>query len=368
MKKWTKVIIIVDDKDWYMFSSLDGSMFVFPVCYHPTTLLSIDDDVGMLKLLALNLENEISLLCFNTPETALDYTKHKHLYLPFTTRCMNKSEESICLMKIRQEIFNIDRLKEIVVFVTDYDMPKISGLELMKTMEFPPEISQYSNIILTGKASTDFKEKLTKMGKTVGFIQKNDPDYINKLIQQFKERTEKIFQWYSYPIARILSRDAREKTSFLFDGNFGSIFNAYINEKNICEFYLFDRQGSFIFLDRYANLSWLFVRNENGIQNSIELATQYGAPTQILKAIQSKKYILSLYEKEDFEIRTNIKWDDYLLPAIMFESDSKYLKFFSDLSHNSISKYYYAFTDNFPDHGITKEKILSYNNFLQEQE
>lgn len=354
-------------KDQYMFSSLDGSMFVFPVCYHPTTLLSIDDDTGMLKLLALNLENKVPLLCFNTPEKALDYTKNKHRYLPFTTRCMEASEGNISLMRIRQEIFNADRINEIVVFVTDYDMPKISGLELMKTMEFSSEISQYSNIILTGKASADFKEKLAKMGKADGFIQKNDPDYINKLIQQFKERTEKIFQWYSYPIARILSRNIREKTSFLFDGNFGSIFNSYINEKNICEFYLFDHQGSFLFLDRDANFSWLFVRNENGIQNSIELATQYGAPTQIIKAIQSKKYILSLYEKEDFKIRANIKWDDYLLPATVFESDLKYLEFFSDLSHNATPKYYYAFTDNFPDHGIEREKVLSYDKFLQEQ-
>lgn len=365
-----------------MFSSLGGSMFIMPVCYYPTTMLSVDDDEYFLEFLSLKFEKKLPILCFNSPSEAIEYTKSKHHYLPFTARCITEENDGIKfnLMTLRNEFLNPDRFKAIFIVATDYDMPGISGLELIKTMEFQPEISQYSHIIVTGKVSDEFKEKVAKMGKSDEYIRKDDPDYVNKLIQLAKSRSERIFQWYSYIPARILSRNIKEKASFFFDGNFNPIFNSHLKEKNICEFYVFDKQGSYIFLDADANLSWLFIRNENGIENSINLAKQYGAPPKIIDALKSKKFILSLYEKEDFDIRIrkninrSIDWDKYILPATVFESDEHYLGFFPNLLPDTIMgkkntpKYYYAFADDFPDNGIDKDQILSYKTFLQEQE
>lgn len=354
-----------------MFSSLDGSMFILPLCYHPTTLLSVDDDVAFLKFLSLKFDNKLPILCFSTPQKALEYIKEEHKLLPFSERCIinENNEPRVNIMVIRQEPYNPLRFKEIYVFSTDYDMPGISGLELIKEMAFTNEISQNSHIIVTGKDSVEFKDKLSKMGKKEDYIRKDDPDYLNKLIELFKNRTEKIFQWYSYMPARLLSNNCEEKTSFLFDGNFSDIFNSYIKENNICEFYLFDSQGSYLFLDRNANLSWFFIRNEKGMQNSIKLAKQYGAPAKIIEGLESRKYILSLYETEDFERIKVIDWDKYLLAATKFESDDKYLSFFPNLLSDTMSpNYYYAFTKDFPDHGIRQEEILSYNEFLQDQE
>jgi hypothetical protein len=136
-----------------------------------------------------------------------------------------------------------------------------------------------------------------------------------------------------------------------------------MNEHHICEMYLFDKQGSCIFLDEEANLSWLFVRNETGIENSIKLAEQYHAPTSVISALKEKQVILSLYEKEDFERRKIIDWDQYLLPATVFTGDDKYITSFKLNPH---SNYYYAFTNKFPDHGIEQDKILSYKAFLKQ--
>ena len=261
-----------------------------------------------------------------------------------------------------------DRFKEISINVTDYDMPHTTGIELIKTMEFQPEIAQYSHIILTGKISDEFKEKIALLGSNGEYIGKDDPNYINKLLTLIEKRLTKIFQWYSYSPARLLSKNDSEKSSFLFDGNFAPVFNSHLKEHNICEFYLFDKQGSYLFLDDEANLSWFFVRNETGIENTIKLASRYGAPQTIIDALKTKDVILSLYEKEDFEQRKTIDWDKYLIPATVFESNDKYLSFFSDLIHeNDMNpKYYYAFTDTFPNHGIDKNKILSYQTFLRD--
>jgi len=357
-----------------MFSAIDDSLFIMPICYHPTTVLSVDDDIDFLKNLSLRVSDKLVLLSFDSPKKAMEYTKNQHSHLPFTNRCLieKNGTTTFDIFSVRNEIYNKDRFEEIIISVTDYDMPYKDGIELVKSMEFPEEVSQYSHIFLTGKFSADFKDKLAKIGLSTEYIGKEDPDFVNKLMALIEKRSAMIFQRYSYSPARILSANKNERVTVLFDGNFAPIFNAFIKENNICELYLFDKQGSFMFLDDNANLSWLFVRNEYGIENSITLANHYGAPNYVINALKNKDIILSLYEKEDFEKIGKINWDDYLCPATIFESNDKYLNFFLKCSleplttNKDLKKYYYAFTNKFPNHGIDTNKIFSYQQFLDQ--
>ena len=343
------------------------SLFNFPVCYHPTTILSVDDDEAFLNILSSRLADEIPVLCFSEPKDALEYTKNHHAHSPFRERCLKDSsseQDKLDLDAIRNEIYNRDRFKEIYINVTDYDMPHINGIELTKTMEFKPDIPRYSHIFLTGKISDDFMKKV----KDKDYIGKDDPNVINTLLSKIEKRGLAIFQMYSHEIARILSRNPNEKTAILFDGNFSQVFNKYLNENKICEFYLFDKQGSYILLDDDANISYLFIRNEKGMKNSIELAKEFGAPKEIIESLESKKFLLSLYERKDFESRENIDWEGHLLPANEFISNDEYLRFFSDLKPKEEPKYYYAFTKNFPGNHIDNSRIISYNSYLSKQE
>ena len=79
--------------------------------------------------------------------------------------------------------------------------------------------------------------------------------------------------------------------------------------------------------------------------------------------------VLSLYEKEDFEKNGTIDWDRYLLPATVFESNTSFLEALPGLSGHGDKKdhhpkYYYAFTSDFPEHPIDKNKLVSYKSFL----
>jgi CheY-like chemotaxis protein len=356
-----------------MFSSLDG-LFILPVCYHQTTVLSVDDDPLFLEAFASEVSDRVPLLCFDSPEKATEFTKKLHRHYPFTDRCILSEGNTFTFdfKAIRNEIYNADRFKEIFMVVTDYDMPHQDGIDLIRNIEFSPEVSQYAHIILTGKISKEFKEKLKGLGLSQEYIGKDDPDYIEKLLALVEKRLKKIFQWYSYVPARILSQDPNENSFFLFDKNFGKILNKHIKNNKISELYLFDKQGSYLFLDQDANLSWLFVRNATGIENSIKMATQYGAPKAVIDALKSKEVILSLYEKEDFErLNHSIDWDSYLLPAVVFEAEETSLNFFKNLIPQSYKdnqiplQYFYAFSKSFPNHGIERKKILSYNEFLQ---
>jgi len=356
-----------------MLTAKKDSLFILPVCYHPTTVLSIDDDTDFLKILSASVSDKLSLLCFNEPEKAIEYTKNQHHFYPFIERCLITDNDTTTfqISAIRDEIYNENRFKEIAITVTDYDMPHKNGIDLIKTMTFQPEVSQFAHIILTGKISTEFKEKLVGLGLASDYIGKDDPQFIHKLLDQVETRLSRVFQWYSYMPARLLSRNKNEKTTVLFDGDFAELFNGYIKDHQICEFYLFDKQGSYLFLDQNATPSWLFIRNDVGVQNTIKLAEQFGAPQSIIDDLRSKKFILSLYELSDFEKRKNIEWDKYVLPATVFNPRGDFLNFFSDLMPESAEgkkippSYYYAFSNEFPENDIDKNKILSYEQFLQ---
>ena len=232
----------------------------------------------------------------------------------------------------------------------------------MKTMESPLNTSSFhSYILLTGKRFSDFDKKLATSAAGEGYISKSDPDRINQLLTSINKNSAHAFQWMSYGMARTLSREPTEKTNFLFDGNFLPTLNKHIQEHQVCEMYLYDKQGSYLFLDKNAKLSWFFIRNNLGMENSVQLAKKYHAPEWVIDAIQSKEKLLSLYEEEDFKQIKTIDWENYLLPATIFTDDDSYMKFFNLSPH---SDYYYAFTDNFVGHNIDQNKILSYQEYL----
>ena len=68
---------------------LDGDkpFFVMPVCYHPTTVLAVDDERQFLDALKLKVSDHLSLMCFDNPEDALEYIKcSRELQAPFAAR------------------------------------------------------------------------------------------------------------------------------------------------------------------------------------------------------------------------------------------------------------------------------------------
>lgn len=343
-----------------MFNTLDNNLlYIAPICSHPTTVMLVDDDGRFVEQLALQLSSQFACVTFTSVDAAIKYYADKRQDFIFK-RDLTKGNSNI-VATIRDEIYNADRFKEVVISVIDYDMPNKNGFDMMVSMGTPESMACHSYILLTGKSPKDFNARLTNSNVAKNLVSKGDPAYIPQLIKQIQDKSASIFQWSSYATARRLSFDVKEKPTFFFDGNFMGIFNAYIYENKICELYLFDRQGSFLFLDKDANLSWLFVRNDMGVAKSIATATKYNAPEAVIKALKSKEVILSLYEPQDFAALKNISWEKYLLPATILPTDDKYT---SQLNLHYDSNYYYAFTKDFPSHGIARNKILSYQEFI----
>lgn len=329
-----------------IFSPLNNEICILPACYRPMTVMLVDDDPDFLEQLSQQLSEYLPVITFTNPDEAIQYFETQNLALQKWMSGKNKGAPEI-IKHSRQEPHNKDRFKGILVSVVDYEMPDKNGFDIMKTMGEPilSEMSFHSYILFTGKQFSDFDERLAALAVGKHFISKWAPDRIEQLLKSIISHSTQTFQWMSYTIARTLSTDPSEKTGILFDGNFLDIFNSHINKNNICELYLFDRQGSYLFLDEHAKLSWMFVRNDLGMENSVELAKKYHAPSWVIDALLSKEKLLSLYEETDVKQLSHIDWETCLLDTNIFKSDERYTKFFK-LPHQS--QCYYAFTNHFP--------------------
>ena len=72
---------------------------VMSVCYHPTTVLVVDDDVNFLDTLKASLSKNIVLLRFDNPEKAIEYVKNsRELQLPLASRLhfTGKNDTQVC--------------------------------------------------------------------------------------------------------------------------------------------------------------------------------------------------------------------------------------------------------------------------------
>lgn len=350
-----------------MFEPIHELFCVLPIYYRPMTVMLVDDDPDFLKALSDQLSDQYPVVTFTDPDKAILYFEQRNAELFEKWKQRGSSDLDDLVQHARQEIYNPDRFKQILVSVIDYDMPNKNGFDVMSTMGQPimREMSSHSYILLTGKKLSDMDKKTKKKLTDNDFISKWDSDFLSQLLIRIHKKLTGTFQWMSYEPARQLTLDSTEKTNFLFDGNFLPILNDHIEKHHVCEIYIFDKQGSFLFLDKHGNLSWLFIRSDLGMSNTISLAQKYHAPKWVIDALWSKEKLLTLYEEKDFERIKTIDWEQYVLPATVFKDDNRYLEFFHLSPH---SDYYYVFTDKFPNHGIDQAKIVSYKRYIDSLE
>lgn len=339
-------------------------MCSIPSVFYPTTVFLVDDDKSFLQMLSLQLRDKYSIRCFSDANLAIETIKAEKEN--FNNGDYLKERFNGNALVPRKEVLNPDRFKRHMITVLDQDMPNMTGAEGIKNagrkgcetnrMQF--------YILFTATQASDLKEMKEKSEILSHYeISKFDKDCVEKLKKQIDFFHEDAFQFLGYNMGATLTR-APGNTSFFFVWEFLPIWNAYIKEHDICEGYLFDSQGSMMFLDRKANLSWFIVRNEYGITHGIEKALEYGAPEKIVNALTSKEYILSLYEDEDFNNKQHLQWDKYLLKANVFKDEALE----SSTVHHRLATYYYAFTSEFPEHGVPTDDILSYEAFLKKKD
>ncbi len=177
--------------------------FLPAVCYHPTTVIFVDDNREFLQHVKKWLNHdEFAHRTFDHPKTALKFLTKTHHPHPFTERCVYQpnddvpldcSEFGINIRKIHHEMHNPERFNEIGVIVVDYAMPGMNGIDFCTRLEGLP----FKKIMLTGEADEHLAVSAFNNGVIDHFIRKDDANFYAVTNQAIREMQAAYFQSFS---------------------------------------------------------------------------------------------------------------------------------------------------------------------------
>jgi CheY-like chemotaxis protein len=243
-------------------------------------------------------------------------------------------------------LYNGERFKEVSVLTVDYQMPKMTGLDLARIY------SQHNVeiIMFTGEASTEIGVSALNTEVIARFLQKGVPHLDDTLRKTIKELQYKHFEEASQLILNNFSvRGEVPMPSFFDNGHFAVFFKNLLEKHAIIEYYILNYEGDFILIDRLHQIHYLTIRDENGYQDLFleSQAGYYDEPTDEAKAfleeIKNKKKMPFLWGLKT--VPEFLDWPVY--PVKIEACDS--------------IPYWYAWIENDPlDRGIDLSKIKFY--------
>ncbi|MBS0357882.1 MAG: hypothetical protein JSS53_01225, partial [Proteobacteria bacterium] len=288
------------------------------------------------------------------PKRALEFLNNEYHQDPFWLRALHREQPKtigdpgqliLNLPELTKLVYNHNRFSQIIVIVSDYSMPGLNGIQFSQQVKTRDGAAYpvIKFILLTGVLDSP----MAVLEDLNAFYKKDEP--IDKLLSRAKSFKVLYFEDASLGLANYLLHDPKNRTVCLMDDIFINFLKKLMDDKNICEYYLVDAQGSYLLLDKNANMSWFLVRNETGMAQSIKFAQQCNAPQGVIHAIERREKLLYIPDEAGFQ-KTTIDWNDYLHPVQVLEGREKY---------------YTAFVNDLKHHHIERDKIVSFKDYLK---
>ena len=323
------------------------------ICKFPTQIVCVDDNESFIKGLELTVNfNNNTFISFSNPHLVGDYLNKiicDHNFLKKNISIDIDEDDLLSvdlnINNLYKEIYNSHRFRRISLFITDYDMPGITGLELCKKLNDTP----INRVLLTGVAEESIAIQAFNDGLIEQFIRKQDRSTIDNLEALITKSQTKYFNYISNSYVNLFTNN-QKSLDILSNSNFINLFNEIIRKEKIIEYYLLDSTGSFLTLKSDGTVSALFVITPEQHEEMLSFAQYENCPSDILKKIQNKTNTLCFYENSQYLNKNNnseIDWVKYLIPIKPLIKENDIL--------------YYSYTDNVPF--IHKEKIISFDQY-----
>lgn len=326
---------------------------IIPTCYFPSTAIFVDDSRDFLMNFTLQLDERLAYQIYSSPYDAIEAICTGQQYSnSLNERCISEYLEgqtqpsvnqmvNLDLSAIHWEVYNNTRFNEVTTVIVDYAMPGMNGLEFCKRIED----TQIKKILLTGQAEQNTVIEAFNAGIIDRFIRKSDPNVVSLISESIQELQQNYFRTMSDHIIKMLSVTS---PTCLQDPIFVNFFQQICRNHRIVEFYLMESSGSFLMLDADAKVKCLIVKNNTDLKMYHDLARDNKVSEEILQQITQGEKIPFFYQDAHETTEWN-EWSSCLYPAQRLDG------------HES---YYYALIDGPAPFGVQKEKILSYNDFL----
>lgn len=175
---------------------------------HPTLTVLIDDSRSFLDSLAFQLSPQLALKLFHEPLAAIAWLRHMARYAPVRAgyderlntlaRCNGTTD----LDPIHHTVTNRQRFDLPAVLVIDFSMPQMNGVEFCAAVRDLP----CKKILLTGQSDESIAIDAFNRKLIDSFIEKRDPDAINRLESEIFRLHEDFFAEHTRALTNLLPR------------------------------------------------------------------------------------------------------------------------------------------------------------------
>lgn len=295
-----------------------------PIVYWPIKVLFVDDDPEILKLYSIKYQANYNMsLISNSLEAFRVLKEQKEIELGIVEHALDQTEikltdneneflvKKLNLTNILEIVKNKSKYNQIGIVVADYEMPGMTGIDMFKKLES----KFFKKMILTSKYSLSSAVESFNNKTIDNYIAKGTENTFSELtfflqsnqLEYFKELTN-----------NTLGDSEFSQLPFLKNNNFIIFFNKMITKHKIREYYLIDKNGSFILIDD-TDQHFIFIRHTNEslteFSKSCEFYGLKNKNSKLFNLIQHKALIPFFGINTDPSTINFSEWDRYFYEA-----------------------------------------------------
>lgn len=299
-----------------------------PLFYFKPAIGWVDDDAAFLDTVQVIFKDHYRLHTFNSPNQTLHYlaTYQSPLSQISFKHEFTESDRfgahhhfpvDINIKNIRNLLDLPEKSQEMAVLIVDYHMPDSNGVELCEKLKHLP----IKKILLTGEGTMETAIEAFNQGLIDKFIKKGC-DLTGKLKEYIDEL---IFDYFYEKSENLISHLEASKPSLLSDPIFVNYFKSWCTHHDIQEFYLINKQGSFLTKSKNGKLAYFIIMSEQEknefVKNNDELVD---IVNPLLTSMLEGKIIPFFgHDKESWEIELS-EWKNYFHPSQILEGRERY--------------------------------------------
>jgi CheY-like chemotaxis protein len=303
-------------------------MKALPLVYYPTAVNWVDDDILFLKTISQAVKSERPPQTYLTPTECLlrlQYQTPVLANLPLFKSYVNHDEYGMNhhipldadLLAVSSLRNNADRFNDISVVVVDYHMPGMTGIELCRELQGQP----VKKILLTGAADQQqlaieaFNEKIIDC-----FLHKDNPNLVSELQSFVCLLSQEYFRDLTQPL---LAHLEVENKLPLTDPIFIQFFHEWCRTNKILEYYLIDKNGSYLAIDEVGKTRYLIVHTDKTLDAFTELHDAAEVASLLDDVIKRQKIPFFGVAKEAWEFDTK-DWPEHFYTSLMLDGKERY--------------------------------------------
>ena len=191
------------------------------------------------------------------------------------------------LSEFPNEIMDPHRFAECSVFVVDYKMPEMNGLDFCRALHHHPA----AKILLTGVADEEVASEAFNNGEIDSYVRKGDPEALDKIWAYAHQHTERYLA-VKYPVSPSWPVDQGGL-------DLVSAVEALEKEYGWVERYFTSAPFGFLCVEATGAVSFLAIQNQSVVAESIKQAEAAGAPEAFLQRVRAGETLIVSFEEAE---------------------------------------------------------------------